>query len=70
MTEDAVSQTIKEIIDRDREQDSHAADRRASGAGGVCEECGGPIGPERLEVLPSATRCKDCQAAWEQANRI
>lgn len=27
---------------------------------GVCDRCGGPIGAERLEHLPSAVRCVDC----------
>ena len=31
-----------------------------SGRYGVCEACGRPIDPERLEVRPSATRCVEC----------
>jgi RNA polymerase-binding transcription factor DksA len=27
---------------------------------GVCERCGAPIAPGRLEVLPTATRCVHC----------
>jgi RNA polymerase-binding protein DksA len=30
------------------------------GCYGVCESCGKPIGPERLEVLPLATLCINC----------
>ena len=30
------------------------------GAYGVCEECGGPIRKERLEINPSARRCMKC----------
>ncbi|MFE3290675.1 TraR/DksA family transcriptional regulator [Rhodococcus sp. NPDC059234] len=38
-----------------------AAERRLdAGAYGVCEKCGRPIGPERLEALPAARRCIDC----------
>ena len=29
---------------------------------GVCEQCGGPIGIERLRALPGATRCVTCAA--------
>ncbi|HET7276142.1 MAG TPA: TraR/DksA C4-type zinc finger protein [Longimicrobiaceae bacterium] len=36
---------------------------------GICEECGREIAIERLLLVPSATRCADCQAALEAANR-
>ncbi|TIC87997.1 TraR/DksA family transcriptional regulator [Nocardioides sp. GY 10113] len=31
-----------------------------SGAYGVCEDCGGPIGEGRLEARPAARRCLGC----------
>jgi DnaK suppressor protein len=61
---------IEQVRNRDREQASHSADRRAQGAYGLCEDCGREIGAERLAALPTATRCVLCQAAWEQANRF
>jgi DnaK suppressor protein len=30
------------------------------GSYGICDECGGDIGHDRLEALPAATRCVDC----------
>lgn len=33
-----------------------------SGSYGICELCGRPIGIERLEALPGATRCVTCAA--------
>lgn len=33
---------------------------RASSLGELCEDCGQPIGAERLEARPSATRCIAC----------
>lgn len=42
-----------------------ALERMAAGTYGVCEECGGPIGMERLEVMPSATTCIQCQQGRE-----
>ena len=30
---------------------------------GLCEECGEPIQPRRLEVVPDATLCTECQSA-------
>jgi DnaK suppressor protein len=69
LSEQAISETIDEILAKDREQAVHAADVRAHGGYGLCEDCRGPIGEERLEALPTATRCVACQATWEQANR-
>jgi RNA polymerase-binding transcription factor len=34
-----------------------------SGAYGVCESCGGPIGEARLEAMPDATLCVACKSS-------
>ena len=48
--------------------DTEAALRRLSeGCYGRCEQCGCPIEPERLEVLPMAIRCTSCQYTEEAA---
>jgi DnaK suppressor protein len=69
MSEQATASAINEIIERDREQAEEAARLRAAGKAGVCDDCGGPIGAERMEALPDSTRCVRCQAAFDQANR-
>lgn len=33
-----------------------------NGTYGICETCGTPIAPERLEALPYATQCMSCAA--------
>jgi RNA polymerase-binding protein DksA len=40
--------------------------RLDSGTYGVCDRCGKPIEPRRLEALPYATLCVACQHASEQ----
>jgi DnaK suppressor protein len=70
LEEKATTDTINAILERDREQAAHAAEVRAHGQPGMCEDCGRPIGAERLEAIPTATRCVRCQAEWEQSNRI
>ncbi|MFZ5827405.1 MAG: TraR/DksA C4-type zinc finger protein [Bacillota bacterium] len=40
-------------------------ERMAQGTYGICEVCGQPIDPDRLEVFPSATTCIDCQQERE-----
>lgn len=37
-----------------------AIERIESGTYATCERCGGDIQPERLELLPTATRCSAC----------
>ena len=38
-----------------------ALDRLDDGTFGICQRCGRPIAPERLEALPWAAHCIDCQ---------
>ncbi|NJN17656.1 MAG: conjugal transfer protein TraR [Oscillochloris sp.] len=42
-----------------------ALERLDEGSYGTCERCGQPIGEERLEALPYATRCITCQSIVE-----
>ena len=44
-----------------------ALERLDAGKYGVCERCGRPINPRRLEALPYVTLCVDCQAIVERA---
>ena len=43
------------------EQVEAALARLADGTFGTCTRCGRPIAPERLEALPWAALCIDCQ---------
>jgi DnaK suppressor protein len=58
-------------IDRDLEE-LRAIDaallRVADGSYGVCEACGKPIDPKRLEITPHALRCIDCQTIFERTH--
>lgn len=40
----------------------HALQKFEEGTYGLCDNCGQPIPPERLEALPQATLCLDCKA--------
>jgi DnaK suppressor protein len=40
------------------------------GSFGACERCGEPIAEKRLEALPFARYCIDCQRAIEQEARM
>ena len=43
-----------------------ARGRISDGSYGVCLDCGGEIGFERLRATPSAVRCIDCQTLYEK----
>jgi RNA polymerase-binding protein DksA len=40
----------------------HALDKFEKGTYGLCDNCGQPIDPERLEALPQASLCMNCKA--------
>lgn len=47
----------------------HALRRVRDGSYGVCADCGRSIPAERLEALPQAVRCVDCQRREEHQGR-
>ena len=69
--------TIRSILlklthDRSTVQTSRRADeagealrRLVEGTYGVCADCGGDIPEARLDALPEAPRCLECQSARE-----
>ena len=46
-----------------------ARTRLADGSYGICADCGGDIGFERLKVQPAAARCIACQTLHEKTLR-
>jgi len=41
---------------------THALQKLDRGTYGLCDNCGQPIAPERLEAIPYAALCLNCQA--------
>jgi DnaK suppressor protein len=56
------------LIDRANKL-ADALERVEEGAYGVCEECGEPIAPARLKVMPEVTTCVRCQDRIERELR-
>jgi len=54
---------LREQSERRLRAVEHALARVIAGTYGVCEACGRPIPPERLEIMPWATTCVACHAA-------
>jgi DnaK suppressor protein len=48
----------------------HALEKFDSGTYGICEQCGKPIEPARLEALPHATLCLTCKSMQDKKNRV
>ncbi|HEU5423258.1 MAG TPA: TraR/DksA C4-type zinc finger protein [Nitrolancea sp.] len=57
-----------ELVDR-RLAIQQALQKLDDGTYGICERCGKPIAPERLEALPFARYCLDCQDIIDRQGR-
>jgi DnaK suppressor protein len=71
---DSATATLNREIDYTLEENSEhvlgsiddALGRIEEGTFGTCVRCGRPIAEERLEAIPYATRCIDCQRLAER----
>jgi DnaK suppressor protein len=54
----AVGRQSKDRLD----EIEHALQKFEEGTYGLCDSCGKPIAPDRLEALPYASLCVDCKA--------
>src|SRR5581483_7747026 len=64
---------VLRIRDRERKLLSkidEALGRIDDGSFGLCEECGEPIGIERLKARPVTTLCIECKADQEERERL
>jgi RNA polymerase-binding protein DksA len=48
----------------------HALEKIKKGTYGLCDNCGKPIDPERLEALPQATLCMKCKALLAKNGKV
>ncbi|HEY71922.1 MAG: hypothetical protein DRJ03_07120 [Chloroflexi bacterium] len=61
----AVDVALKRKIETSLKETERALGKLDDGTYGICETCGGRIDRARLEALPQARRCMDCQARRE-----
>jgi DnaK suppressor protein len=66
---DAAAAEMQAEIDGMVEKIDQALDRIRQGTYGICASCGRPIRTQRLEAVPYATRCIDCQREDEADSR-
>ena len=48
----------------------HALEKIKNGTYGMCDNCGQPISPERLEALPQASLCLNCKALLSKNGKV
>ena len=63
----AVDVALKRTVEASLEEIERALAKFDDGTFGICEACGGRIDRARLEVLPQAMYCLDCQACHERS---
>lgn len=61
--------TLENRIRQELAAVEHALEKFEKGKYGLCENCGQPIDPERLEVLPQASLCMNCKALLTKNGR-
>jgi RNA polymerase-binding protein DksA len=54
--------TLENRIRQELAKVEHAQKKIEKGTYGLCDNCGQPISPERLEALPQASLCLNCKA--------
>lgn len=59
-------ETIRVELDDRIRMIREAQERLANGTYGTCQRCGRPIAPERLEAIPWAAYCIECQEIVDQ----
>ena len=67
--EQTVGVAIRRKVETSLEEVERALAKLDDGTYGICESCGARIERARLEVLPYALYCLDCQARRESSGR-
>jgi DnaK suppressor protein len=62
--------TLENRVRQEMSDIEHALEKFEKGTYGLCENCGQPIDPERLEVLPQAAYCVNCKALLTKNAKI
>jgi DnaK suppressor protein len=66
-TQDEISSQLAEVESRELANIENALERMKAGKYGLCEVCNGKIPMARLNALPYATMCIECQRELERS---
>jgi DnaK suppressor protein len=69
-TQDEISSQLAEVESRELANIENALERMRAGKYGSCEVCNGKIPLARLNALPYATMCIDCQRELERSGSV
>jgi len=69
-TQDEISSQLAEVESRELASIENALERMRAGQYGLCEVCNGKIPMARLNALPYATMCIECQRELERDGSI
>lgn len=58
-----------QTLERKLDSIDHALRMARNGTYGICESCTNRIDPARLEIIPEATLCLECQRQKERRNK-
>ena len=64
-----VDETTEMVLEDEEHRIAEALRALGDGSYGTCRDCGKPIPPERLRVVPEAVRCIHCQRHFEGRHR-
>jgi DnaK suppressor protein len=64
--QDEISSQLAEVESRELSRIEYALERMRNGQFGICEHCGEPIPMARVNALPYATSCIECQREAER----
>ncbi len=67
--QDEISSQLAEVESRELTRIEEALERLRDGSFGDCEGCDKPIPLARLQAVPYATMCIECQRKQEKANK-
>jgi RNA polymerase-binding protein DksA len=67
--EQAVDETLKHNAEILLDEVEHALAKLDNGTYGLCEACGARVDRARLEALPHARHCLECQARREHSGK-
>lgn len=67
--EEELGETAEILFDEEERRIAEARRALADGSYGICVNCHRPIPPERLQAVPEAVRCLDCQRLFEGLHR-
>ena len=61
---------LVQTLERKLKSIEYALRQAQKGQYGICEQCGGPIDPARLEIVPETTLCVSCKTIVERRTRM